>query len=75
MRIETDTTKYEYSHGKKPRGYGEWGFEVTAMRGSGYCDIKKWERGNFGEAKAAAIRSVKDELGGGATVLRVTVLP
>lgn len=24
--MTTDTTEYEFSHGQKPRGYGQWAF-------------------------------------------------
>ena len=25
-KMEVSTTQYEFSHGKKPRGFGTWGF-------------------------------------------------
>lgn len=28
MGIQIATTKYEASHGRKPKGYGSWGFVV-----------------------------------------------
>ena len=26
--MRADTTQYQFSHGKQPRGYGRWAFEV-----------------------------------------------
>jgi len=54
-RIEIETRKYELSHGRKPKGYGYWGFIV--MDGScnrefktffappsKLADAKKWAK-------------------------------
>lgn len=32
MKATYDTSKYERSHGKKPRGYGLWCFSFRAAR-------------------------------------------
>lgn len=52
MKFEFDTTDYEFSHGKKPRGIGSWAFfpnrhmriedAVWSPGGLSYADAKKW---------------------------------
>jgi hypothetical protein len=32
-KIEFDTTQYQISHGKMPRGRGSWAFQVTEVNG------------------------------------------
>ena len=50
MHVMFSTDKYEWSHGKKPRGFGVWGFwfdcdtrtKVTFwVTGSSFADAKK----------------------------------
>lgn len=45
-----DTTEYEFSHGKLPRGYGSWGF---APFNETMDDPNTWEwrTGTYTEAK------------------------
>lgn len=60
MSVEVDTTEYEFSHGKKPRGRGGWGFEVNGAvvwaPCSTYGDAVKWARA---QASAVGARVVK----------------
>lgn len=50
MRINFNTTQYEFSHGRKPRGYGGWAFVVTegspepvwAPGSMTFADAKRW---------------------------------
>lgn len=52
MRIDFDTTGYEFSHGHAPHGFGSWAFEIHNGRDFGdpiwtpdsmiYGDAKKW---------------------------------
>lgn len=54
MKIETNS--FVRSHGKQPRGYGMWGFEVTHTDGReeivfvphsmAYTDAKRWIKAN-----------------------------
>jgi hypothetical protein len=34
MTITYDTNEYEFSHGRKPKGFGSWAFEVDLMEGA-----------------------------------------
>ena len=56
MKIEVRTEKFEWSHGRKPRGTGCWAF--------GTRDESKiwWAYGSYTEAKRKAIAKVKIEL-------------
>ena len=49
MSIEISTTNYEFSHGKKPRGYGKWAFFFDGG------DVPLFFTGKFSEAKRMAI--------------------
>lgn len=49
MSIQVSTSEYEFSHGKKPRGYGQWAF---------FFDNDKepfWATGKYGDAKKMAV--------------------
>jgi hypothetical protein len=35
LQIEFTTTEYQYTHGKKPAGYGLWAFAEVISSGSG----------------------------------------
>ena len=47
MAASVNTAVYEYSHGRKPRGFGHWAFEV--MTGSGREKTVVWFSGNYGD--------------------------
>ncbi len=51
--IRVDTRQYEITHGKKPRGWGYWGFEING-------EPSFWERGTFTEAKKRAYQRAKE---------------
>ncbi len=55
MKIEVSTTNYEFSHGKKPRGFGTWAFESFCNDGI----VTVWHRGAFADAKRLAIADAK----------------
>lgn len=65
--LDFATNKYEWSHGKKPRGTGLWMFQLSAMRVDGRREarVEVFEfNGSFGEARRAAVkhaRSMKAE--------------
>jgi hypothetical protein len=44
--VEVRTTLYEFAHGKKPRGEGQWAFKI------GYRTF--WSQGTYAQAKRAA---------------------
>jgi len=74
--METNTQQYEFSHGRKPRGEGYWAFRLTGTDGNGrYTSETYFEHGKLGEAKAAACRRMKREIGGVKQVVEVEVLP
>ena len=60
--IEFETDQYEWSMGHKPRGWGDWGFEIG---GKVY-----FFHGSYTETKAMATKTAK-----AAGVRRVKVLP
>ena len=45
--MEIETTQYEFSHGKKPRGYGNWAFFFD---GNYDIDAAMFHLGTFREA-------------------------
>lgn len=49
MKPEVRTSKYKFSHGKAPRGFGGWAFSD----GSHDCELF-WHYGTYSEAKKAA---------------------
>jgi hypothetical protein len=48
-----DTTEYEFSHGKRPRGYGSWGFQRLDGDPNVPAD-EYWRLGTYTEAKRNA---------------------
>lgn len=51
MKHSVDTTKYERSHGKKPRGRGLWWFGDWNENWTVQCE------GTYTEAKKAALKA------------------
>ena len=49
MKTQFDTTQYQFSHGRKPRGQGQWAFSINGA--------VLWKNGLLSEAK----KSVKAE--------------
>ena len=47
-RVSVETTEYRFSHGKEPRGYGFWWFEIGGEQVS--------YTGKYAVAKDSAIR-------------------
>lgn len=71
--MKTNTEKYEWSHGHKPRGFGNWFFEVQGQKGSGWTFETIAAFGKFSEARAEAVRRFTD--GFAVSNVTVTVLP
>ena len=48
MKYEFDTSKYEYSYGHSPKGYGSWAFNIEGYEvfapSSTYSNAKKWAK-------------------------------
>jgi hypothetical protein len=47
--IEVNTTQYQFAHGSKPRGYGNWAFFFDKE------SEPQWYIGKFSDAKKSAI--------------------
>lgn len=74
--MRTNTLKYEASHGKKPRGYGLWFFEILATDDRGAYLTETIDRyGTLSEAKRLAVSSLKSMVGRVKTIVEITVLP
>lgn len=61
--VETDTTQYEFTHGRKPRGFGSWAFNVTVANGRGGFlveTIRPWTCGTLAECRKEAVRRAKE---------------
>jgi hypothetical protein len=50
-QMEIETRQYEFSHGKKPRGYGSWAFFFD---GNHDIDAAMFHTGKYSEACAFA---------------------
>lgn len=74
--MRTLTGQYENSHGHKPRGNGGWALRLTGTDDNGrYTSETYFEHGTLSEAKAAACRRMKREIGGVKRIVEVEVLP
>ena len=49
MRIEINTTQFEFAHGKRPKGYGQWGFYFDRQTDPMFFT------GKYSEAKGMAV--------------------
>lgn len=52
MKATVNTSSYEFAHGKKPRGDGQWAFTIK-------CDTH-WFCGTYSEAKRKAIKKATE---------------
>jgi len=57
MNPRYDTSEFEYSHGRKPRGYGVWAFKIELPQGG---PLTKMISGPYGKAKTEALRIAKN---------------
>ena len=64
-KITVDTSRYEFSYGKAPRGYGAWFFTVQA---GDTVDLFRFT-GSYGAARAAAIARARELNRGYALIL------
>ena len=53
MKVQVNTTEYEFSHGKKPRGFGQWVFF--------FGNVMFTYNGTYGDAKKAAMKTAKEQ--------------
>jgi len=54
MRVNVSTSKYEWAHGRKPRGVGYWAFFFGGKKFETF-----WHFGSYTEAKVAAVAEAK----------------
>lgn len=50
-----DTQRYRFSHGKAPKGYGLWMFDLRDLNGATRFQMTA----SYGEAKAAAVKEAR----------------
>lgn len=65
MAIEFITSKYEFAHGRKPKGYGLWFFEITCWQGSWSHTqtVEVSATGTLSVAKKEAMQKAKTDTG------------
>ena len=74
--MKADTTQYQFSHGKEPKGSGLWAFEVTGTDGDGaYTTETYFISGKYGDAKKEAVKRFKQECSAVKEITEVVVLP
>lgn len=73
-QVKVTTRQYENAHGRKPKGFGLWAFEIVDDS-NGQVATTLWITANYGEAKKEAIQEVRenwaDELATGYLSLNV----
>ena len=71
-----NTSQYELSHGRKPKGRGLWALEITFTDNQGrYGTETVWANGTLAEARKIGWSQIKSTVGGAKQIVEVTVLP
>ena len=74
--METNTSKFEFTHGRKPRGTALWGFEIYFTDGNGrYSSETAFAHGTLSAARNQAWRQIKATVGGAKQPIEAIVLP
>jgi hypothetical protein len=75
--MRTDTSEYEFNHGRKPKGRALWAFELTGTDGQGrYTTETIWIHYlNYGPAKRAAVKQFKMMVPAIKEVIEIKALP
>jgi len=74
--MRTETMKYEFTHGRKPKGYGNWWLRLTGTDDEGSYTTEQYSiLGKLSDAKKQAVRLMKSEIGGVKRVVEIEVLP
>lgn len=55
MKTRIETSRYQFAHGKAPRGHGSWAFHPDFNVDASSAEILWVHRATFGEAKKAAV--------------------
>lgn len=68
MTIIFSSREYEFENGRKPKGFGYWGFEFEGH--------EFWATGTLGEAKKACMKEIRRIAPAGYTMMvEVNILP
>ena len=74
MKVEFSTREYEYSHGRKPKGFGSWAFECEEI-GKGMDNWLWVNQSTLTDAKKKVAQTIRDRAKGtDIHVAHVTVL-
>lgn len=74
--MKTSTAEFEASHGRKPRGRGNWWFRVTATDGDGkYTTDERNAFGTLTEARAIVCRQMRSDIGVPIRFTEIEVMP
>ena len=74
--MRTETMKYEFTHGRKPKGYGSWWLRLTGTDDQGRYTTEQYRTiGTLTDAKKQAVRMMKSEIGGVRRVVEIEVMP
>lgn len=74
--MRTNTDQFRNSHGKAPKGYGTWAFEITGTDGRGaYTTETYFITGKMSDARKQAIKRMKSDIGAIKEITEIVVLP
>ena len=73
MKIQYSTREYEFSHGRKPKGFGSWAFEVDLLDGAKPLTWW-WNQSTLTEAKKKMNQKLRETLPKGHTLVLIEVL-
>jgi len=74
MRMVTE--RYEFAHGRKPKGKGLWFLEMTGTDGNGrYTTFEGCGNGSLAEVKKRVAHEFKISVGGVKRIIECVVLP
>ena len=72
----TNTEQFEFTHGHKPRGWGQWYLDLHFTDGNGrFSSQTVAATGTLTEARQLAWKQLKAECGAARKLLEVDVLP
>ena len=62
-RFDVRTTQYQFSHGKAPRGYGRWIFDITIRRASGVTTDRFARTGTYASSVGQCKKALRQRDG------------
>lgn len=64
LSVRTETTEYEFSHGKKPKGFGFWILTLDMSDGFGSYTTEEFSgTGTLSEVRKSAVAHVRQTVG------------